>query len=78
MKKYQKFNNKIILITGGTGSFGSTVLKKIIKYKFKQIIIFSRDERKQEKLRLKLNNSKVKFLIGDVRDYSSLEAAMIG
>ena len=74
----KSFNNKIILITGGTGSFGSTVLKKIIKYKFKQIIIFSRDERKQEELRLKLNNSKVKFIIGDVRDYSTLEAAMTG
>ncbi len=77
-KIFQTFNNKIILITGGTGSFGSTVLNKLIKYKFKQIIIFSRDERKQEDLRLKVNNSKVKFIIGDVRDYLSLETAMSG
>ncbi len=74
----QTFNNKIILITGGTGSFGSTVINKLINYKFKQIIIFSRDERKQEDLRLKLNNRRIKFIIGDVRDYSSLETAMNG
>jgi UDP-N-acetylglucosamine 4,6-dehydratase/5-epimerase len=83
MKNYtqriiQTFNNKKILITGGTGSFGSTVLNRLIKYKFKEIIVFSRDERKQEELRLKINNSKVKFVIGDVREYRSIESAMKG
>lgn len=72
------FNNKTILITGGTGSFGSAVLNKLINYKLKQIIIFSRDERKQEALRLKTNNKKIKFIIGDVRDYKSIETAMEG
>ena len=77
-KIIQTFKNKSILITGGTGSFGSAVLNKLIKYNFKQIIIFSRDERKQEDLRLKINNSKIKFVIGDVRDYSTLNNAMKG
>jgi len=66
------FNNKSILITGGTGSFGKTVLTKFIKYKFKEIIVFSRDERKQEDLRNKIQNDRVKFIIGDVRDYESI------
>ena len=83
MKNYYQrnlniFNNKKILITGGTGSFGSTVLNRLIKYKFKEIIVFSRDERKQEELRLKINNRKVKFVIGDIREYGSIEPAMNG
>ncbi len=83
MKKFNQeivktFKNKTILITGGTGSFGSTVLKKLLKFNFKQIIIFSRDERKQDELRINTNNNKVKFVIGDVRDRNSIDTAMIG
>ena len=69
------FKNKIILVTGGTGSFGSTFIKKIIKTKFKEIRVFSRDEKKQEDLRLELKNKKVKFYIGDTRVYSSIYEA---
>lgn len=70
------FKNKTLLITGGTGSFGKAVLKKFINFDIKQIIIFSRDERKQEELRLQLNNNKIKFVIGDVRNYNSINEAM--
>ena len=69
------FKNKIILVTGGTGSFGSAFINKIIKSKFKEIRVFSRDEKKQEDLRLKLQNSKIKFYIGDTRNYSSIYEA---
>lgn len=72
------FNNKILLITGGTGSFGETVLKRFLKTAVKEIRIFSRDEKKQEDLRLMLNDDKVKFYIGDVRDYDSIHQATIG
>lgn len=67
------FDNKTLLITGGTGSFGSTILKKFNKINFKEIRVFSRDEKKQHDLRLKLNDPKVKFIIGDVRDKESVE-----
>ncbi len=71
--------NKILLITGGTGSFGNTVLKSFLNTEhFKEIRIFSRDEKKQEDMRIRLNNKKLKFYIGDVRDYSSIERAMRG
>lgn len=66
------FKNKIILITGGTGSFGNAVLKKFLDGNVKEIRIFSRDEKKQDDLRKKYNNPKIKFYIGDVRDYSSV------
>jgi len=66
------FKNKIILITGGTGSFGNAVLKKFLNSDAKEIRIFSRDEKKQDDLRKKYSNSKIKFYIGDVRDYSSV------
>ena len=69
------FKNKIILVTGGTGSFGSAFINKIIKSRFKEIRVFSRDEKKQEDLRLKLQNSKIKFYIGDTRNYSSIYEA---
>ena len=69
------FNNKIILVTGGTGSFGSTFIKKILKTKFKEIRVFSRDEKKQEELRNLLQNPKVKFYIGDTRNYLSINEA---
>lgn len=72
------FDGKILLISGGTGSFGETVLKRFLKTAVKEIRIFSRDEKKQEDLRLVLNNDKVKFYIGDVRDYNSLVQATIG
>jgi len=64
--------NKKILITGGTGSFGSAVLKKLLLSNVKEIRIFSRDEKKQDDLRKKYNNKKLKFYIGDVRDYQSV------
>ena len=70
--------NKTILITGGTGSFGHEVLKKIITQKYKEVRIFSRDELKQEMMRTELNLPKVKFYIGDVRERSSVDAAMKG
>jgi UDP-glucose 4-epimerase len=72
------FENKTLLITGGTGSFGTTVLNRILATNIKEIRIFSRDEKKQEDLRIKLSNPKVKFFIGDVRDLSSLEDAVKG
>jgi len=67
------FKNKILLITGGTGSFGSTILKKFKSINFKEIRVFSRDEKKQHDLRLKLNDPRVKFIIGDVRDKDSVD-----
>ena len=69
------FKNKIILITGGTGSFGSAFINYLLKNKilFKELRIVSRDEKKQDDLRRKLNNKKIKFYISDVRDVSSLE-----
>lgn len=70
--------NKTILITGGTGSFGNAVLKRFLETDISEIRIFSRDEKKQEDMRIELNNQKIKFYIGDVRDYSSLNFAMPG
>lgn len=71
--------NNSILITGGTGSFGTAVLNRFLHTDhFKEIRIFSRDEKKQDDLRKKLNSNKVKFYIGDVRDCSSVEAAVKG
>lgn len=72
------FKNKTILITGGTGSFGNAVLKKLINTDFKEIRIFSRDEKKQHDMRVIYNNPKVKFYIGDVRNIESLNMAMLG
>lgn len=73
------FNNKTLLITGGTGSFGNAVLHRFLNTDhFKEIRIFSRDEKKQHDMRVKLNNPKLKFYIGDVRDYNSVENAMRG
>ena len=70
--------NQIILITGGTGSFGSAFIFKVLssKVNFKEIRVFSRDEKKQDDLRKKFNNSKIKFLLGDVRDPESIKKAM--
>jgi UDP-glucose 4-epimerase len=72
------FNNKTLMITGGTGSFGNTVLKRFLSTEVREIRIFSRDEKKQEDMRIALANDKVKFYIGDVRDYDSLAQAMTG
>ena len=72
------FKDKILLITGGTGSFGSTILEKFQNIDIKEIRIFSRDEKKQHDLRVKLNNPKVKFFIGDVRDKESVDNVVKG
>lgn len=70
--------NKTFLITGGTGSFGTAVLKKLLDLDLKEIRIFSRDEKKQDDLRKKLNNPKVKFYLGDVRDKQSVDNVVNG
>ena len=72
------FKNKILLITGGTGSFGNAVLKRFLNTDIKEIRIFSRDEKKQDDMRHALQNPKVKFYIGDVRDKRSVDNAMYG
>jgi len=72
------FDDKILMITGGTGSFGNTVLKRFLDTDVKEIRVFSRDEKKQEDMRIALASEKVKFFIGDVRDYNSLTNAMAG
>ncbi len=72
------FNGKVLMITGGTGSFGHTVLKRFLSTDVREIRIFSRDEKKQEEMRIALNDSKLKFYIGDVRDYDSIYQAMKG
>ncbi len=70
------FRGKVLLITGGTGSFGNAVLHRFLHTDIKEIRVFSRDEKKQEDMRIELNNSKVKFYIGDVRNYDSVYTAM--
>lgn len=72
------FNEKILLITGGTGSFGNAVLNRFLDTNIKEIRIFSRDEKKQDDMRHALRNNKVKFYIGDVRDRRSIDTAMAG
>ena len=68
--------NKILLITGGTGSFGNSVAERLLKSQLKEIRIFSRDELKQDEMRRRLNSDRVKFYIGDVRNRQSINAAM--
>ena len=70
------FKDKILLITGGTGSFGNAVLDRFLESDIKEIRIFSRDEKKQHDMRVAYNNPKLKFYIGDVRDYTSINQAM--
>lgn len=70
------FTNKILLITGGTGSFGNAVMKRLLNTDIKEIRIFSRDEKKQNDMRLKYNNEKLKYYLGDVRNTDSLKNAM--
>jgi UDP-N-acetylglucosamine 4,6-dehydratase len=72
------FKNMILMITGGTGSFGNAVLKRFLSTDVKEIRIFSRDEKKQEELRIEFNHPKLKFYIGDVRDYDSIHQALKG
>lgn len=72
------FKNKVLLITGGTGSFGNAVLKRFLDTEISEIRIFSRDEKKQEDMRIALNHPKLKFYIGDVRSYDSIYEVMKG
>jgi UDP-glucose 4-epimerase len=72
------FKGKTLLITGGTGSFGNAVLERFLNTEVKEIRIFSRDEKKQEDMRIRLKSDKVKFYIGDVRDYESVDSALKG
>jgi UDP-N-acetylglucosamine 4,6-dehydratase/5-epimerase len=72
------FKNSVLLITGGTGSFGNAVLNKFLNTEIKEIRIFSRDEKKQDDMRRFYNNPKLKFYIGDVRDSNSIDRAMPG
>jgi UDP-N-acetylglucosamine 4,6-dehydratase len=72
------FSNKVLLITGGTGSFGNAVLKRFLDTDIKEIRIFSRDEKKQDDMRKAFNNKKLKFYIGDVRDPQSISTVMRG
>lgn len=72
------FKDKVLLITGGTGSFGNAVLKRFLNSDLKEIRIFSRDEKKQDDMRKKYNNSKIKFYVGDVRDQHSVSEVMEG
>ncbi|XKH50450.1 polysaccharide biosynthesis protein [Chryseomicrobium palamuruense] len=73
-----EFNNKILLITGGTGSFGNAVMRRFLNSNIKEIRIFSRDEKKQDDMRKKYNADKLKFYLGDVRNVDSLRDAMYG
>lgn len=70
------FADKVLMITGGTGSFGNAVLKRFLETDVREIRIFSRDEKKQEDMRIALSNPKLKFYIGDIRDYDSIYEAM--
>ena len=72
------FKDKTLMITGGTGSFGNAVLKRFLDTDIGEIRIFSRDEKKQEDMRIKYKNDKIKFYIGNVRDYRSIDDAMDG
>lgn len=72
------FSNGVLMITGGTGSFGNAVLQRFLDTDVREIRIFSRDEKKQEDMRIALSHPKLKFHIGDVRDYDSIHQAMHG
>ena len=72
------FDGKVLLVTGGTGTFGSAVVRRFLSTGIKEIRIFSRDEKKQEDARRLYQNDKVKFYIGDVRDYNSIAEACVG
>ncbi len=72
------FKNKVLMITGGTGSFGNAVLDRFLDSEISEIRIFSRDEKKQEDMRIAYHNDKLNFILGDVRDYSQVHSAMRG
>ena len=72
------FSKKCLLITGGTGSFGNSVLNRFLESDLDEIRIFSRDEKKQDNMRARYSNPKIKFYLGDVRDYSSVLNATRG
>ena len=72
------YKDKILLITGGTGSFGNAVLRRFLDTEISEVRVFSRDEKKQDDMRKKYNNPKLKFYIGDVRDVNSIIDAMRG
>lgn len=78
LKKINMFKNKTLLITGGTGSFGNAVLNYFIKTDIKEIRVFSRDEKKQEDMRIDFKNERINFVVGDIRDFQSINKAMIG
>ena len=71
------FTGKNILITGGTGSFGNAMLRKLLTLPVKEIRVFSRDEKKQDEMRKKYDDSRVKFYIGDIRDIHAINQAII-
>jgi len=75
---YTMFKDKILLVTGGTGSFGNAVVRRFIGSDIREIRIFSRDEKKQDDMRHELRSPKLKFYIGDVRDFNSINGAMRG
>lgn len=72
------FKNKVLMITGGTGSFGNAVLDRFMNSEIKEIRIFSRDEKKQEDMRIKYKSDKLNFVVGDIRDFNSINNAMRG
>ena len=72
------FKDKVLLITGGTGSFGNAVLEKFLGSDLREIRIFSRDEKKQEDMRINYKNDKLNFIVGDIRDFNSINKAMKG
>lgn len=72
------FKDKVLMITGGTGSFGNAVLNKFLKSDIKEIRIFSRDEKKQEDMRIKYKNDKLNFIVGDIRNFKSINNALRG
>ena len=76
--KVSMFSNKVLLITGGTGSFGNAVLRRLLDSNLREVRIFSRDEKKQDDMRKRYSNPKLKFYIGDVRDFDSVRTAMRG
>ena len=76
-EKLKMLSNEILLITGGTGSFGKTMLKSLLDTSIQEIRVFSRDEEKQDAMRAQINDSRIKYYIGDVRDRRSVENAMV-
>lgn len=78
IRNFIMFEGKTLLITGGTGSFGNAVLEYFLSHNFKEIRIFSRDEKKQDDMRRRYNDSKLRFYIGDVRDRDAVSVAMLG